>query len=341
MIVSVEQLYNQLSAPLSGIIWIASDEPLVTQELLDELRRAAKQQGYEDRQRFFSGPRFDWSEVLASANSLSLFSTLTFLDIQHQGSFDDAFKKAVTQLAEAQLQDTLIIIQTDKLDNKQLKSKWVKAIEEASTVCTVKPVYANQFSGWLNQRAQKCGLSLSPQAVEALAEKTEGNLLAAAQEVEKLALFHHGKTVEIEDVVYSVADSARYNVFNLIDRLLEGDAAHALKTLSGLKAEGNDTMYILWALTREIRTLIQVKKLQQAQQDNDSALMRLGVMKMRSRLVRNAAQRIPFNALVTTLELCEKVDTAAKSGQPDSANRLIFEICTALAGRPTALFAMA
>jgi len=340
MINTVEQLLSVRSTALSGVFWIANEEPLITQELLDALRATARNQGFEDRQRFFTTPRYDWSDILAAANSLSLFSTKIFLDIQHQGSFDDAFKKALTQLSESATDDTLILVQTDKLDNKQLKNKWVKQIEANATLCMVKPIYANQLLGWLNQRAQRSGITLTADAANALAEKTEGNLLAAAQEIEKLALFHHGQTVDIDAVLYGVSDSARYSVFNLIDRILEGSAAHALKTLSGLKAEGNDNLYILWALTREVRTLIQVKKLQQNGSDNDSALLRLGVMKMRSRMIRSAAQRIPFNVLVAILERCEAVDAAAKSGQSAEADRLILDICTTLSGRPTPLFSV-
>ena len=151
----------------------------------------------------------------------------------------------------------LLLISLPKLDGSAQKTKWGKALVEGPQTQFVQiwPVYANQLPQWIRQRLAQSGLAASPDAVELIAARVEGNLLAAAQEIEKLKLMAEEGQITVETVQAAVADSARFDVFGLTDAILNGEAAHALRMLEGLRGEGVEPPVILWALSRELRVL--------------------------------------------------------------------------------------
>jgi DNA polymerase III subunit delta len=162
---------------------------------------------------------------------------------------------AITRLIEAQLPDTVLLILTPRLDRDAQSTDWVRAAEKHGAWVQVWPVEVTRLGAWLSARARRAGIALDEAALDALVERTEGNLLAAHQELEKLRLVAVDGKVTAADVLGSVADSARFDTFKLAAALLEGDAPRSLRILDGLRAEGVEPVLVLWALVRAIRDL--------------------------------------------------------------------------------------
>ena len=172
------------------------------------------------------------------------------------GKPGDKGSKAIQEYCQNASPDNLLLVIAPKLDAATQRGKWVKALDSCGVLVQTWPVNANQLPRWIGQRLQQAGIKASSQAIEILADRVEGNLLAAVQEIEKLKLLVSDSEVDATTMSTVVADSARYNVFTLVDKILLGDAQSAARTLRGLREEGSEPPVILWALSREIRILL-------------------------------------------------------------------------------------
>jgi DNA polymerase-3 subunit delta len=235
---------------------IAGDEPLLTAEATDAIRAKARASGFTERETHFMERGGDWNDVRASANNLSLFAERRIVEIRmptaKPGNTGSA---AIVSLVESRDPDRLLIINTPKLDRDAQGSEWVRAVDTHGALVQVWPVDASRLTGWLRARAKRLRLNADDDALEILAERTEGNLLAAHQELEKLRLLVSGDRVTAEDVMSSVADSARFDVFQLGECTLAGDSARALRMIEGLRAEGVEPTLVLWSLSKAVRDL--------------------------------------------------------------------------------------
>lgn len=252
------QLGKHLQGRLACVYAISGDEPLLCQEAADSIRQACRQQGFAERQVFNAEANFDWGSLLQAGASLSLFAEKRLLELRlPSGKPGDKGSAALLEYLARPPEDTVLLISLPKLDGSTQKTKWAKALidGQAAQFIQIWPVDAHQLPQWIRQRLSQAGLAASPDAVEMIAARVEGNLLAAAQEVEKLKLLAEGNQIDAQTVQAAVADSARFDVFGLIDCALAGDAAHALRMLEGLRGEGVETPVILWALARELRLL--------------------------------------------------------------------------------------
>lgn len=228
------------------------------QEAADAIRSAARQQGFDERQVFSADANFDWGTLLQAGASMSLFAEKRLLELRlPSGKPGDKGAAAFIEYCSRPAEDTLLLISLPKLDGSAQKTKWGKALidGEQTQFIQIWPVDASQLPQWIRQRLSQAGLSASQDAVELIAARVEGNLLAAAQEIEKLKLMAEGGQITVETVQAAVADSARFDVFGLVDAILNGEAAHALRMLEGLRGEGVEPPVILWALSRELRAL--------------------------------------------------------------------------------------
>ena len=258
MKLSPAQLSKHLQGALAPVYVISGDEPLLCQEAADALRNACRQQGFAERQVFNAEANFDWGNLLQAGASLSLFAEKRLIELRlPSGKPGDKGAAALLEYLGRPPEDTVLLLSLPKLDGSTQKTKWAKALIEgaSSQFIQIWPIDAHQLPQWIRQRLAQAGLSASPDAVDMIAARVEGNLLAAAQEVEKLKLLAEGSQVDAETVQAAVADSARFDVFGLIDAALNGEAAHALRMLEGLRGEGMETPVILWALARELRLL--------------------------------------------------------------------------------------
>lgn len=235
---------------------ISGDEPLLTGEAADAIRAAAKAKGFTERDVHFMDRGSDWDDVRASAGNMSLFGSLRLVEIRMPtGKPGVAGAAALVSLLEAGDRDTVFLILTPRLDRDAQSSNWVKAVETHGGWVQVWPIDPERIGPWLRGRARRLGLDISAEGIEILAERTEGNLLAAHQELEKLRLIAPTGPITADTILSSVADSTRFDVFQLGESVLAGETERALRMLAGLRAEGVEATLVLWALTKAVRDL--------------------------------------------------------------------------------------
>ena len=247
-----DSLANHLRERLLPVYLVSGDEPLLAGEAADGVRAAARAAGFSEREVHVAERAADWEEVRGSARNLSLFGARRVFEIRMSARPGTAGNTALVALLEANDPDTLFLILTPRLDREAQGADWVRAVEAHGAWVQIWPVDASRLVGWLRGRARQLGLAAGDAALELLAERTEGNLLAAHQELSKLALLAGGAPVTPEMVLSSVADSARFDVFQLSEAVLSGAAARALRVLAGLRAEGTEPTLVLWALTKAL-----------------------------------------------------------------------------------------
>lgn len=255
-----EQLTGLGKRELLPVYLVTGDEPLQAMEAMDALRRAARERGCATREVFTADKDFNWAQLAEAAGSLSLFAEKRILELRIDGAGPGRDGgQALVEYAERPAEDAVLLIQMGKLDKRSQSARWFKAVDQCGAVIQVWPVKPAALPGWLQQRLGARGLRADREAVALLAERVEGNLLAAAQEVEKLSLLYGrpGETVKLSlrEVADAVADSARYSVYDLVDAAAGGAADRAVRILGGLRQEGVAPPLILWALANEIRTL--------------------------------------------------------------------------------------
>lgn len=251
-----DTLAQHLAQQLAPAYLVSGDEPLLAGEAADAIRARARELGFEERETHFIERAADWNDVRSSASTLSLFAQRRIVEVRLNSAKPGvAGGAALTALLEAKDPDRLMLILAPRLDRDAQNAAWVRALEEHGAWVQVWPVPPERLVGWLRARCARLKLAVPDAALEILAERTEGNLLAANQELEKLRLMVRDEKVTTEDVLASVADSARFDVFQLGEAALEGDAARTLRMLHGLRGEGVEPTLALWALNKAARDI--------------------------------------------------------------------------------------
>jgi DNA polymerase-3 subunit delta len=253
---TVDSLATHLRERLLPAYLISGDEPLLGGEVADAVRARARAAGFSEREVHFIERAADWDEVRGSAANLSLFGARRILELRLASARPGAAANTtLVPLLGARDPDTLWLVLAPRLDRDAQAAEWVRALETHGAWVQIWPVDAQRLPAWLAARGRKLGIELSEEALELLAARTEGNLLAAHQELSKLALLAPGSRVTPESVLASVADSARFDAFQLHDAALGGETARTLRVLAGLRAEGTEATLALWALVRALRDL--------------------------------------------------------------------------------------
>jgi DNA polymerase-3 subunit delta len=253
---TADSLGTHLARTLLPAYLISGDEPLLAGEAADAVRERARTAGFTERNVHFIERAADWSDVRASCASLSLFGARRLVEIRLASARPGvAGNEALGALLAAEDPDTLLLVLTPRLDRDAQGAEWVRSIERRGAWVQIWPVDAQRLVAWLRGRARRLGLEAGDDALALLAARTEGNLLAAHQELTKLALLSPGKPLTADGVLTSVADSARFDVFQLGEAVLAGESARALRVLAGLRAEGTEPTLALWALTRALRDM--------------------------------------------------------------------------------------
>jgi DNA polymerase-3 subunit delta len=246
-----ETLAAHLERQLLPAYLVSGDEPLLTGEAADAIRARARAAGYAERETHFIERAGDWNDVRASASTLSLFSQRRIVEIRLNSAKPGvAGGAALAALLEAEDPDRLLLVVAPRLDRDAQAAAWVRAVEEKGAWVQAWPVDPDRLVGWLRARCARVELSLPDEALEVLAERTEGNLLAAHQEIEKLRLAAKTDALTTDEVLASVADSARFDVFQLGEAALAGDIGRTLRMLGGLRGEGVEPTLALWALNK-------------------------------------------------------------------------------------------
>jgi DNA polymerase-3 subunit delta len=256
IIAALKLTFDSLRSHLSGeparAYLVSGDEALLVGEAADAIRAHVKRSGFEEREVHFIERVADWEGVRAASNNLSLFGSRKLIELRlPSGKPGVGGANAIVELLTDPNPDNVYLMITGKLEREQSSSAWVKAFETAGAWLAVWPVEVSRLPQWLRARAAAMDLELDDDAMRFIVERTEGNLLAAHQELEKLKLVSGGR-IDLAAVQASLADSARFDVFQLGEAALGADVARALRILSGLRSEGVEPTLALWSLSREI-----------------------------------------------------------------------------------------
>lgn len=313
MKITLEQLKTHLSKKLSPIYWLSSDEILLLQEAAEIIRTAAHQAGFQERKTFQVETGFNWNDLLIEANHLSLFSSQRLLELQiPDNKFNDDAKNFLITYSQNPPTDKILLIKTAKLDAKIQSAAWFKQLESRIVLIPIWPIDAAQLPRWIANRLQQVGLRTNAIGIQLLAERTEGNLLATQQAIEKLRLVYGSKEISAEDMSAAITDNMRFDVFNLVDYALQGDSKHVIRILVTLKNETIEPSIILWALTREIRNLIAISQAITAGQSFEQTALQYKVWEKRRLLIKNTLQRCSIKKLQALLCQASDLDRMIK-----------------------------
>lgn len=330
-----EQLAAHLARALAPTYLVYGDEPLLIGEAADAVRAAVRRQGDCERLCLTVDAGFDWKTLASLANSPSLFVSRRLLELRIEGTKpDESGNKALSAYAQHPPEDTVLLMVCGKLDAAAQKSRWFNALDQAGIVVRAWPIDARQLPGWIERRMQAGGLRPTAEAAALLAERVEGNLLAAAQEIEKLQmLFASPQTVTAEQLLAVAGDSARYSVYDLVDSALEGDAQRILRILNGLRSEGVEAVLVSWALHREIRLLAGLAFAVAQGLSVDAALTRSAVWERRKPLLRRTLSRFSPNTYRQLLHKCARIDRLVKGIEKGRVWDELLELGLHLAGQ--------
>jgi DNA polymerase III subunit delta len=337
--IKADQLPTYLRKTLAPCYLVSGDEHLLVAEAADTIRASARDNGFTSRDLHVVTAGFDWSQLRGSASNLSLFAERRIIELRlPTGKPGLSGGAAIVDLV-AQADDQLMLIVTAaRLDGATKSAKWVKAIEARGVHVPVWPIGVRELPGWITTRMRQAGLQPDRAAVTLIADRVEGNLLAAGQEVEKLRLLLGAGKVSAEDVGRAVADSSRYDVFKLADAALAGDAQRALRILAGLQAEGIEPVVVVWSLARELRTLAGLAESVAQGVELGAAMQKARVWRNRQSLMRACVGRHQLADFYRLLQTSAQADQAAKGQNRADPWQLAADIALgiALSGRKAA-----
>lgn len=320
--------------PLAPVYVISGDEPFQALEAADAIRARAREQGLTDRQVHSvpSSTDFDWDAVVAGAATGSLFGDGRLIEIDLPGGKPgDAGARVLRELAGDPPPETTLLLSLPRLDQSAQRSKWFQALEQAGVWIPVWPLEGDELHGWIRERLEGHGLKPDAEAVTLLVERVEGNLVAAAQEVDKLALLHPPGPLGLEAVADAVVDSTLYDIFDLAEAALAADAARVYQVLRGLRGEGVPPQLVLWALTREARAVAGIR----AATDAGGAPPRqFGARESQLRLRRSASRRFGLRAWRRVLARCARADRVIKGREAGKPWDELIQLALIMAGRP-------
>lgn len=313
MRIKLEQLAQHLQKQPAPLYTLFGDEPLLLQEAGDQIRSHAIRQGYTERELFVVEQHFDWRELLNEGSNLSLFGERKIIDLRiPSGKPGKEGGKAIEAYCGALPPDTVTLVTLPRIDKQGQATKWFKALESAGAMVPVYAVERGQLPDWIGQRLATQQQKADPAAVQFLADQVEGNLLAAHQEIQKLALLYPSGQLtfaQIKDVVLNVA---RYDVFQLADAMLAADAVRFSRILNGLQGEGTAPPLILATLAESIRQLIAVQQGLSAGQPTAQLLQSARIWGDRQKLVMAAVKRIKPQLLIQALSHAAAIDRMIK-----------------------------
>lgn len=332
MKIQARQLTAHLKSNLASSYLISGDEHLLVDEALDAVRAAAKRNGFLSRDLHVATTGFDWNQLFQSGANLSLFAEKRLIELRlPTGKPGRSGGQAIVDLLGQLDNELMLVVITPKLDRSTQNTKWVKSLDAAGVSVPVWPVEARDLPGWISTRGREAGLELDSEAVRMIASRVEGNLLAAAQEIEKLRLLLGEGAVSAEQVSDAVADSSRFDVFKLADAALAGRRDRAARILYGLQHEGTPIVIVIWSLAKEIRTLFALADAVRRREDLGGAMRRHGVWQQRQALLRHALGRHTTASLSRLLVDAAEADAAAKGQRRADPWQLAMNLVFALA----------
>jgi DNA polymerase-3 subunit delta len=313
MAISSEDLPRHLSSGLKPLYVVFGDALLLAIEAADSIRGAARAAGYTERETFIAEQHFKWGELRNSAQSLSLFSSRKVIDLRiPSGKPGVEGGKALQDYCTNLSQDTLTLVSLPKLDWTVQKSQWFAALERHGVMVSADDIPRGTLPRWIAERLKRQGQSTDEATLEFLTDRCEGNLLAAFQEIQKLALLFPAGQLSFEQVRDAVMDVARYDIFKLSEAMLSGNAVRFARILDGLRAEGTATVLLLWAISEDIRTLGKVLQALQHGGNLGNAMRDLRVRRDKQGPIENAAHRLKFPLIERAIQQAARLDKTIK-----------------------------
>ena len=313
MRIDSEQLAQHLKRGLAPLYIVFGEELLLAIEAADRIRAAALAAGHDERKLLIADQGFDWTALRDASQSLSLFSARRVIDLRiPSGKPGKDGGEALAQLADAPPADTITLVSLPGLDRQALNSRWFQALEAGGTAVHAKAVSREQLPRWIAGRLAQQDQKASSETLSFIADRVEGNLMAAYQEVQKLGLLFSPGEVPFEDVKNAVLDVARYDVFELGATILRGDRAHFVRMLDGLRGEGVAPPLVLWAIAEEARGLARVGAIVAGGLPPAQAMREARVWGARQHLMPKALGRLSREQLHGVLDRAAAVDRMIK-----------------------------
>lgn len=332
MPIKAEQLQNALGRGLAPVYLFGGPEPLLVQECRDQLFAVAREQGFMEREIVHADARYDWERLGDSGGTGSLFSSRKIIDLRlPSGKPGQKGSKVLADWNDNADPDTMLVISCDQWDASARKSKWASSIDKAGVRVDIWPVGPRELPRWIDQRMKQRGLSPDRGAVLQLARRLEGNLLAAQQEIDKLVLLKGAGTVTENDILEAVADSARFDAFLLVERMLSGQLAASLRVVNGLERMGVAVQLLIGALSSELRTLEAFMRATGSGRSEADAFRKLNIWRSRQPFIKAAAARLDPDTLLdafSTLSLIDRQGKGRAAGNPwHSLDQLVCRLC--------------
>lgn len=342
MKLTADKISSALNKSLSPVWFVSGDEPLLVGETIDAIRAAARSQGFDERESHTADTKFKWKELRAGLDNMSLFASRKIIEVRlATGKPGREGGAVIVDLVTAPPPDTLFIISAPRLDKATSNSKWARTLASGGVYVDVRSPSAEQLPGWLRNRLRAEGLECDDEALEMLALRVEGNLLAAQQEISRLALLVRsedpakdkgGKLPITVDVVrQSVADGARFDVFQLADAAIGQDVTRAIRILYGLRNEGVAPALTLWALAREASTLVSLWTRVAAGTPPGRAMAEAKVWSSRQSLVARALQTHDESSIRRLAAKAGLTDRIVKGASPGLSWNALLELLLLIA----------
>ena len=330
-----DKLAGDLKSRFHRLYIVSGDEQLLVQETTDLIRRALRSYGFSERELCHAEAGFDWTSLLQSAGSMSLFAEKKLIEVRlPSGKPGDQGSKMLTQILDQVNEDNVLLLVLPRAGQDIQRTRWFKTLEAEGAFIQVWPIEARDLPRWLTARFKRAGLSASREAVQLMADRVEGNLLAAVQEIERLRLTAVDGRVDVQEVTDGVADSARYDVFKLLDSAMAGDAVKSVRMISGLRAEGVEIMFIIAMLVRELRNLEKMKTGLESGQSRQSVFKQARVWKSRESLVSRCLDRLQVGGLRQMTSAIGQIDRMVKGLESGDPWRVLLDVLLHLSGKP-------
>jgi DNA polymerase-3 subunit delta len=334
MKLSADRLAAAARKSLGNLYVLCGDEPLLADESLEVLREAARAGGCDERQVFVADRGFDWDAFGSGLQNLSLFARRRLVELRLPGGKPgDAGARFLAGLAANPDTGNVIVILLPALDYQAQKAKWVTALAGAAAWVDLKAPSREELPAWLARRLQKSGLTADEDSLDLLAARVEGNLLAAKQEIDKLALLAPGGRVTAEAIRDTVADGARFDVFQLADAVLARDTGRAMRVLAGLEREAEAPVLVLWALARDALALADLVTRVAQGVDPEQAMFDARIWRSRQQQFRGAARGRTLREVGRLVRCVARADQVAKGVRPGdpwiALRELTLEFCGA------------
>jgi len=322
------QLTSQLKKGLAPFYMVFGEEPYQIAECVSQIRQAAKQHGFDEVIKFTLMQGFDWQEIIAQYQSMSLFSARTLIEFdlneQKPGTTGSQIFKQLTELVN---DDTILVLKGAKASQDIQRSAWFKALDKQGIFVPCYPLTGNHLTRWLDEQCYRLNLNLHNNAKQSLIEATEGNLLACHQELEKLSLLYGSDLVDQQAVMQGLLNQSKFDIFDLSDALLKGHAEQAVKVMTKLAADNTEAMSIFWAINKEASNLLAMQHARLTGANMTDLYKQFNIWKNQQATIQHALNRLNSKVLEQIIKQLAQFDAAYKQGNLIVPYQALTHIC--------------